>query len=114
MSFADYLKNECSYEDLIGLWNVYATEKFPKLRIYGSVEEYCAVFKPDALTLASLVVYGDLKSMEDDLYIDDKGRMKGFDNLENSPIDVELLAHIMEERDAFEYRYWVESGTLEE
>ena len=40
--------------------------------------------------------------------------MKGFDNLENSPIDVELLAHIMEERNAFEYRYWVESGTLEE
>ena len=52
MRFAEYLKNECSYEDLIGLWNVYVTEKFPKLRIYGGVEEYCATFKPDALTLA--------------------------------------------------------------
>ena len=114
MSFAEYLKNECSYEDLVGLWNVYATEKFPNLRIYGSVEEYCAVFKPDALELARLVVYGDLKSMEDDLYIDAKGRMKGFDNLKDSPIDVEVLASIMIEQDAFEYRYWVESGTLEE
>ena len=93
---------------------MYATEKFPKLRIYGSVEEYCVVFKPDALELARLVVYGDLKSMEDDLYIDDKGRMKGFDNLKDSPIDVEVLASIMIEQDAFEYRYWVESGTLEE
>lgn len=114
MRFAEYLKNEGSYEDLVGLWNVYATEKFPNLRIYGGVEEYCAKFKPDALTLARLVVYGDLKSMEDDIYIDNRGRMKGFDNIKDSPIDVEVLASIMIEQDAIEYHYWVANGTLEE
>ena len=40
--------------------------------------------------------------------------MKGFDNLKDSPIDVEVLASIMIEQEAIEYRYWVESGTLEE
>lgn len=41
MSFLDYLKEECSYEDLVGFWNVYATDKYPHTRIYGSLEEYC-------------------------------------------------------------------------
>lgn len=55
MSFLAYLKNVCSYEDLVGFWNVYATEEFPLSRIYGSLEEFCSVNNCDAMTLGEML-----------------------------------------------------------
>lgn len=113
MSFLDYLKNVCSYEDLVGFWNVYATEVFPLTRIYGSLEEFCSVNNCDTTTLGEMLTGEGSWRLGDDVCLDNEGKLNFFDSLEGSPIKLDVLARIMIEREVIEYRYLAENGTLE-
>lgn len=114
MSFLEYLKKECSYEDLVGFWNVYATDQYPHTRIYGSLEEYCDAHSCSVQELCGQLDCSALQGLSYDLWVDAYGGWHFFDSLEGSPIDLEVLVRIMAECGAVEYRYWMENGTLED
>lgn len=114
MSFLEYLMKECSYEDLVGFWNVYVTDKYPHTRIYGSLEEYCDVHNCSVQALCGQLDCSVLQGLSYDLWVDAYGGWHFFDSLEGSPINLEVLARIMAECGAVEYRYWMENGTLED
>lgn len=105
--FTEYLE-DFSFDDLVALWNEYASENDYE-QIYDSVEEFAANFDVDSVALARMVFFGDVKNWSDTVYLDGYGNFRSCWNVENSPIDLDVLAEWMKENNHHEYKEWLDS-----
>lgn len=105
--FAEYLY-AFSFDDLVALWNEYASENGYE-QIYDSVEEFAANFDVDSVALAKMVFFGDIRNWSDMVYLDGYGNFESCWNVENSPIDIDELAKWMKDSNHTEYKEWLDS-----
>lgn len=105
--FTEYL-DDFRFDDLVALWNEYASENGYE-QIYDSVEEFAANFEPEGVELAGMVFFGDVRSWSDMVYLDGYGNFKSCWNVENSPIDIGALAQWMREVNHTDYKEWLEN-----
>lgn len=105
--FTEYL-NDFSFEDLVYLWNEYASENGYE-QIYDSIEEFAANFETEGAELARMVFFGDVKNWMDHVYLDGYGNFQSCWDIESSPIDIEELAQWMKESNHHEYKEWLDN-----
>lgn len=105
--FTEYL-DDFSFDDLVALWNEFASENGYE-QIYDSVEEFAANFDVDSVALAKMVYFGDIRNWSDMVYINGYGNFESCWNVENSPIDLDELAKWMRETNHNEYKEWLDS-----
>lgn len=105
--FTEYL-DDFSFDDLVALWNEYASENGYE-QIYDSVEEFAANFDTDSVALARMVFFGDIRNWSDMVYLNGYGNFESCWNVENSPIDLNELAKWMLETNHHEYKEWLDS-----
>ena len=105
--FTEYL-DDFSFDDLVVLWNEYASENDYE-QIYDSVEEFAANFEIDSVALARMVYFGDIRNWSDMVHLNGYGNFESCWNVENSPIDIEELAKWMKETNHYEYKEWLDS-----
>ena len=105
--FTEYLE-DFSFDDLVALWNEYASENGYE-QIYDSVEEFEANFEVDSVALARMVYFGDIRNWSDMVCINGYGNFESCWNVENSPIDLDGLAKWMRETNHHEYKEWLDS-----
>lgn len=105
--FTEYLE-DFSFDDLVALWNEYASENDYE-QIYDSVEEFAANFDVDSVALARMVYFGDIRNWSDMVYINGYGNFESCWNVENSPIDLNELVKWMKETNHHEYKEWLDS-----
>lgn len=105
--FTEYL-DDFSFDDLVALWNEYASENGYE-QIYDSVEEFAANFDVDSVALAKMVYFGDIRNWTDMVYLNGYGNFESCWNVENSPIDLNELAKWMRETNHHEYKEWLDS-----
>lgn len=105
--FTKYLE-DFSFDDLVALWNEYASENGYE-QIYDSVEEFAANFGIDSAALAKMVYFGDIRNWSDMVYLNGYGNFESCWNVENSPIDIEELAKWLKESNHQEYKEWLDS-----
>lgn len=72
--FTGYLY-DFSFDDLVVLWNEYASENGYE-QIYDSVEEFAANFESEGVELARMVFFGDVRSWSDMVYLDGYGNLQ--------------------------------------
>lgn len=104
--FTEYL-DDFSFDDLVALWNEYASENGYE-QIYDSVEEFAANFETEGAELARMVFFGDVKNWMDHVYLNGYGNFESCWNVESSPIDIEALAEWMKESNHHEYKEWLD------
>lgn len=103
-----------SFDDLVALWNEYASENGYE-QIYDSVEEFAANFDTDSVALARMVYFGDIRNWSDMVYLNGYGNFQSCWNVENSPIDLDELADWLEKEEHDAYTEWKEAQpTFEE
>ena len=102
--FTEYL-DDFSFDDLVALWNEYASENGYE-QIYDSVEEFAANFEIDSVALAKMVYFGDIRNWSDMVYLNGYGNFESCWNVENSPIDIEELAKWLEYEDHNVFTEW--------
>ena len=105
--FTEYL-DDFSFDDLVALWNEFASENGYE-QIYDSVEEFAANFETEGAELARMVFFGDVKNWGDMVYLDGYGNFKSCWNVENSPIDLDELAKWMRETNHTDYKEWLDN-----
>lgn len=105
--FTEYLY-AFSFDDLVALWNEYASENGYE-QIYDSVEEFAANFDVDSVALAKMVFFGDIRNWSDMVYLNGYGNFESCWNVENSPIVIDELAKWMKETNHYEYKEWLDS-----
>lgn len=105
--FTEYL-NDFSFDDLVALWNEYASENGYE-QIYDSVEEFAANFEPEGVELARMVYFGDIRNWSDMVYLDGYGNFQSCWNVENSPIDIDAMAEWMRETSHQEWKEWLDN-----
>ena len=105
--FTEYL-DDFSFDDLVALWNEYASENGYE-QIYDSVEEFAANFETEGAELARMVFFGDVKHWGDNVYLDGYGNFQSCWNVENSPIDIDELAKWIKETNHHEHKEWLEN-----
>lgn len=105
--FTEYL-DDFSFDDLVALWNEYASENGYE-QIYDSVEEFAANFEIDSVALARMVYFGDIRNWTDMVYINGYGNFESCWNVENSPIDLDELVKWIKETNHHEYKEWLDS-----
>lgn len=105
--FTKYL-NDFSFDDLVALWNEYASENGYE-QIYDSIEEFAANFETEGTELARMVFFGDVKNWFDMVYLNGYGNFQSCWNVENSPIDIDALAEWMKDTNHQEYKNWLDS-----
>ena len=105
--FTEYL-DDFSFDDLVALWNEYASENGYE-QIYDSVEEFAANFETEGAELARMVFFGDIRNWSDMVYLNGYGNFESCWNVENSPIDIDELAKWMKETNHSEYKEWLDS-----
>lgn len=105
--FTEYL-DDFSFDDLVALWNEYASENGYE-QIYDSVEEFAANFEVDSVALAKMVFFGDVRNWSDMVYLNGYGNFESCWNVENSPIDLNELVKWMRETNHQEYKEWLDS-----
>lgn len=105
--FTEYLE-DFSFDDLVVLWNEYASENGYE-QIYDSVEEFVANFGIDSVALAKTVYFGDIRNWSDMVYLNGYGNFESCWNVENSPIDLDELVKWMRETNHHEYKEWLDS-----
>lgn len=105
--FTEYL-DDFSFDDLVALWNEYASENGYE-QIYESIEEFAANFETEGAELARMVFFGDVKNWSDMVCLNGYGNFESCWNVENSPIDIDALAQWMKETNHHEYKEWLES-----
>lgn len=104
--FIEYL-DDFSFDDLVALWNKYASENGYE-QIYDSVEEFAANFKSEGVELARMVFFGYVKNWGDMVYLDGYGNFQSCWNVENSPIDLDELAKWMKDTNHYEWKEWLD------
>lgn len=105
--FTEYL-DDFSFDDLVVLWNEYASENDYE-QIYDSVEEFATNFDVDSVALARMVFFGDIRNWSDMVYLNGYGNFESCWKVENSPIDIDALAKYMRETNHHEYKEWLDS-----
>ena len=110
--FTEYLE-DFSFDDLVALWNEYASENGYE-QIYDSVEEFAANFDVDSVALARMVYFGDIRNWSDMVYLDGYENFQSCWNVENSPIDIDELAKWMKDTNHQEYKEWLDSIDAED
>nr|DAQ35850.1 MAG TPA: hypothetical protein [Caudoviricetes sp.] len=101
-----YFLSEKSYEDLKQLWNEYASDKDGDAHIYDSVEDFAELTGEDGVELARMVFFGDVKNWSDTVYLDGYGNFRSCWNVENSPIDLDVLAEWLEDEEHEVFTEW--------
>lgn len=110
--FTEYLE-DFSFDDLVALWNEYASENGYE-QIYDSVEEFAVNFETDGVALARMVYFGDIRNWSDMVYLNGYGNFESCWSVENSPIDLDELAKWMKESNHHEYKEWLDSIDAED
>ena len=105
--FTEYLY-DFSFDDLVVLWNEYASENGYE-QIYDSVEEFAANFELEGVELTRMVFFGDVRSWLDMVYLDGYGNFKSCWDMDSSPIDIEELVKWMKDTDHQEYKEWLDN-----
>lgn len=105
--FTEYL-DDFSFDDLVALWNEFASENGYE-QIYDSVEEFAVNFEIDSVALARMVYFGDIRNWTDMVYLNGYGNFESCWNVENSPIDIDELAKWMKDSNHIEYKEWLDS-----
>lgn len=96
--FTEYLE-DFSFDDLVALWNEYASDKDGDAHIYDSVEEFAVNFEIDSVALARMVYFGDIRNWTDMVYLNGYGNFRSCWDVENSPIDLDVLAEWLEDEE---------------
>lgn len=105
MSFKQHLE-DMSFEDLIPLWNVYASCQSPDDYIYYSIEEFAELYCEDGVELARKVFFGSVDNWYDKVYLDGYGNFQSCYSVESSPIDIDALVDFMKEENHPAYTAW--------
>lgn len=105
--FTTYL-SDMDFADLAYIWNEYASENGDE-QIYDSIEEFAANFGAEGAELARMVFFGDVKNWGDMVYLNGYGNFQSCWNVENSPIDLDVLAEWMKDTNHQEYKEWLDS-----
>lgn len=112
--FTEYL-DDFSFDDLVALWNEYASDTGDGAYVFDSIEDFADNYEPDALELAHKVFFGDVKSWSDMVYLNGYGNFESCWNVDNSPIDLDELAKWMRETNHDVFTEWKEAQpTFEE
>lgn len=105
--FTEYVY-DFSFDDLVALWNEYASENGYE-QIYDSVEEFAAIFEIEGVELARMVFFGEVRSWSDMVYLDGYGNFRSCWDMDSSQIDIEELAKWMKDTNHQEYKEWLDS-----
>lgn len=105
MSFKQHLE-DMRFEDLIPLWNVYASCQSPDDYIYYSIEEFAELSGEDGVELARKVFFGNVDNWYDKVYLDWYGNFRSCYSVESSPIDIDALVDFMKEENHQVYEKW--------
>lgn len=106
--FIEYL-DDFSFDDLIALWNEYASENAYDSYIYDSVEGFADITDTQGAELARMVFFGDVKNWGDYVYLNGYGNFQSCWNVEDSPVDINSLAQWMKESNHQDYKEWLDS-----
>ena len=103
------MKKFTSYlDDLIALWNEYASENSMDDYIYDSVEDVADITGMEGVELARAVFYGDVKSWNYPVFFNGYANLVTLDN-DNSPIDIGVLAQWMRDTNHQEWKEWLDN-----
>ena len=106
-TFTTYL-SDFSFDDLIALWNEYASENSMDDYIYDSVEDVAEATGMEGVELARAVFFGDVKSWNYPVFFNGYANLETLDN-DNSPIDIGVLAQWMRDTNHQEWKYWLDN-----
>ena len=105
--FTSYL-DDFSLDDLIALWNEYASENgYPE--VYDSIEDFADLTETEGAELARMVFFGDVKNWSDNVYLDGYGNFQSCWSVKSSPIDIEELAKWMKDTTHYEWKEWLDN-----
>lgn len=105
MDFKEFLKN-LSFHDLKILWNEYSSHIDGGEKISDSITDFVENSFVDAIEIASMVFFGDVKDWDDNVFVDDCGTFKSCWDLESSPINIDELAEWLKEENHYAFLYW--------
>lgn len=105
--FTEYLE-DFSFDDLVALWNEYASENSMDDYIYDSVEDVAEATGMEGVELARAVFYGNVKSWNYPVFLNGYANLETLDN-DNSPIDIGVLAQWMRDTNHQEWKEWLDN-----
>lgn len=97
------------FDDLVMLWNEYASDTGYGAYIFDSIEDFADTYETDALELARKVFFGDIKNWSDNVYLDGYENLLSCWDVESSPIDIDALAEWMKDNNHEVYKEWLDS-----
>lgn len=106
-TFTTYVE-DFSFDDLVALWNEYASENSMDDYIYDSVEDVAEATGMEGVELARAVFYGDVKSWNYPVFFNGYANLVTLDN-DNSPIDIGVLAQWMRDTNHHEWKEWLDN-----
>ena len=106
-TFTNYIE-DFSFDDLVVLWNEYASENGYE-QIYDSIEDFADLTETKGAELARMVFFGDVRDWSDYVYLNGYGNFQSCWDVENSPIDLDELAEWMKDTNHYEYKEWLDS-----
>ena len=105
MSFKQHLAS-MSFDDLVPLWNEYASCQSTDEYIYESIEEFAELSGEDGVELARKVFFGSVDNWYDKVYLDGYANFQSCWSVESSPIDLDILAEWLEVEDHEVFTEW--------
>ena len=105
MRFKSYLE-DMSFEELIPLWNVYASCQSPDDYIYYSLEEFAELSGEDGVELARKLFFVDVKNCGDKVYLNGYSNLHSCWSVQSSPIVIDALVDFMKEENHQVYEEW--------
>lgn len=105
--FTSYL-DDFSLDDLIALWNEYASENSMDDYIYDGVEDVADITGMEGVELTRAVFYGDVKRWNYPVFFNGYANLVTLDN-DNSPIDIGVLAQWMRDTNHQEWKEWLDN-----
>lgn len=106
-TFTTYLA-DFSFDDLVALWNEYASENNMDDYIYDSVEDVAEVTGMEGVELARAVFFRNVKSWNYPVIFNGYANLETLDN-DNSPIDIGVLARWMRDTNHQEWKEWLDN-----
>lgn len=109
MGFKQHVE-EMDFEDLVTLWNEYASDKNPDNYIFDNIESFAELSGEDGLELARKVFFGDVNSWNDRVYLNGYANLQSCYSVESSPIELDDLAEWLEDEDHEVFTAWKDSN----
>lgn len=110
--FLSYLE-KLPFDAIVKLWNEFAVNELPDYYIWDNIESYIELEDESTLEIAKMVYFGQIDNWEDKVYLDFFNNFLSFNDLESSPIDLEMLAEWLEETNHTEFLTWQENNKSE-